>query len=411
MTLDPVGLRTSQRSNRRRAHARSRRFRLAAGVTAVCGVMALAACRAGAGAADSPAPSPAATAHPTSAAHVTLDASQIQQVRIETLSTHAPEDSIRATGTVEFNADRMARILPPVSGQVHDLAVNVGDTVSKDGVLFVLSSREVAAAMTDHLASHKDLDLAEKTYAMTKDLFEHQAASHMSLQQSESELAKAKAKVQQTEEVLQVLGLESHPEEDAGQSPSRIPVRTPIAGTVIERNVTDGQFVGPDNPPLITIADLSNVWVQADVFERDMHSIAVGQKADVTTTAYPDEHFIAQVSHIGTVFDAQTRTAKVRVLVANRDLRLKPGMFISVSLSLPNGESSLTVPSKAVFVENSHNFVYLQGDGPTFVRREVETVARGSDRLRVIRGLVAGDRVVSDGVLLLRQLETDAPNQ
>jgi RND family efflux transporter MFP subunit len=246
---------------------------------------------------------------------------------------------------------------------------------------------------------------------MTKDLFEHQAASHMSLQQSESELAKAKARVQQTEEILQVLGLDSHPEEDLSHLQSRIPVRTPIAGTVIERNVTNGQFVGPDNPPLVTIADLSNVWVQADVFERDVHSISVGQKAEVTTTAYPDEHFIAHVSNIGSVVDAQTRTAKVRVLVANRDLRLKPGMFISVRLSLPNADSSLTVAAKAVFVENSKSFAYLQTGAQEFVRREVETAARGSDRLRVLRGLAAGDRVVSDGVLLLRQLETDAPTQ
>ena len=107
--------------------------------------------------------------------------------------------------------------------------------------------------------------------------------------------------------------------------------------------------------------------------------------------------------------DAQTRTAKVRVLVANRDLRLKPGMFTSVSLSLPNSDS-LTVPSKAVFVENSTSFAYVQVGDHEFARREVQTLARGSDRLRVVRGLAAGDRVVSDGVLLLRQLETDAPN-
>ena len=267
--------------------------RLVTAIGALCSAIALAGCRAGAGSVEPPASTVASAG--TRSSTVSLDDSQLQQVRIETLSTHAPEDVIKATGAVEFNADRMARILPPVSGQVHDLAVNVGDTVSKDSVLFVLSSREVAAAITDHLASHKDLDLAEKTFAMTKDLFEHQAASHMALQQSESELAKAQAKVQQTEEVLQVLGLDSHPQEDAGRVPSRIPVRTPIAGTVIERSVTNGQFVGPDNPPLVTIADLSNVWVQADVFERDVHSIAVGQKADVTTTAYPDEHFIAQV--------------------------------------------------------------------------------------------------------------------
>jgi cobalt-zinc-cadmium efflux system membrane fusion protein len=374
----------------------------------LCAAFASAGCHAGAGAADAPeskAEKPAAA----KGSHVVLEEGQLSQIRIEALSAQSPEDAIKATGTVEFNADRMARILPPLPGQVHDLDINVGDNVDKDSVLFVLSSRDVTAALTEHVASHKDLDLADKTYRMTKDLYEHQAASHMALQQSESELDKAKAHVLQTEEVLQVLGLESHAGDDAAHVQSRIPVRTPIGGTVIERSVTNGQFVSPDNPALITIADLSNVWVQADVFERDVHSIAVGQKADVTATAYPDEHFFAHVSRIGNVVDPQTRTAKVRVLVSNRDFRLKPGMSTSVSLVVPNGDSSLTVPAKAVFVENSKSFAYVQVGDREFARRDVETVARGSDRLRVVRGLSAGDRVVSDGVLLLRQLETDTP--
>src|SRR5262249_31881186 len=155
---------------------------------------------------------------------VQLDASQLQQIRIEDLSPHAAADVLTATGAVDFNADRMARILPPVSGQVQNLSVNVGDTVHKGQVLFELSSREVAAAIADHLASHKDLDLSEKTYAMTNDLFERQAASRISLQQAQSDLAKARAKVAQTEEALRVLGLDPDAAED-DQLHSRIPIR------------------------------------------------------------------------------------------------------------------------------------------------------------------------------------------
>jgi membrane fusion protein, heavy metal efflux system len=150
------------------------------------------------------------------------------------------------------------------------------------------------------------------------------------------------------------------------------------------------------------------VWVQADVFERDLRNISVGQKADVTTTAYPEAHFIAHVSSIGNLVDPQTRTTKVRVIVANRDVRLKPGMFTSISLSLPASDSTLTVPAKAVFVENEKSFAYVQVGPRQFARRTIEAVASGADRLRVLRGLSAGERVVSDGVLLLRQLDSDS---
>jgi cobalt-zinc-cadmium efflux system membrane fusion protein len=229
----------------------------------------------------------------------------------------------------------MAKLLPPVPGQVQNLVVNVGDTVHKNDVVCALSSREVAAAVADYVASQKDVELAEKTFAMTKDLFEHQAASRIALEQSGSELAKARSKVQQTEQSLQVLGLDPPAADDAARMEPRIPVRTPIAGTVIERNVTDGQFVGTDMSPLVTVADLSTVWVQGDIFERDLRHISVGQKADVTTAAYPSDVFSAQVSRIASVVDAQTRTAKVRFLVANPGARLKPGMFASISLYLP----------------------------------------------------------------------------
>ena len=337
-----------------------------------------------------------------------LDASQVAQLHVEELSERAAVNAIKATGTVEFNADRTAKVLPPVAGQVQDLAVNVGDVVRRNDVLFVLSSREIATAVADHVASHKDVELAEKTFAMTQDLFEHQAASRMALQQSENELAKARSRLLQTQEVLQVLGIDDR-HDDTMQVQPRVHVRAPIDGTVIERSVTMGQFVGPDTAPLITIADLSHVWVQADIFERDLGSIAIGERADVTAEAYPADRFSAQVSRIAPVVDAQTRTAKVRFLVANPGARLKPGMFATLSLYLNDRSPALTVPAKAVFVENGRTFAYVQTGPLAFARREVATAASGSERVRVLRGLSAGDRVVSDGVLLLRQLETDAP--
>jgi cobalt-zinc-cadmium efflux system membrane fusion protein len=345
-------------------------------------------------------------ARPTDGVH--LSASQLTQIHIDTLSATGAPDSLTATGTVEFNADRVAKLLPPVSGQVQQLSINVGDQVHKNDVLFVLSSREVAAAVADYEASRKDRELAEKTAAMTRDLFEHAAASRMALDQADSDLAKASSRVMEAQETLQVLGLDPDAVDGATHVPPRIPVRSPIDGTVIERVVTDGQFVGPDTQPLITIADLSRVWVEGDIFERDLRHVSAEQMADVTTAAYPSDRFSARVSRIASVVDPQTRTAKVRLLVSNPQERLKPGMFASITLYLPDTAASLTMPAKAVFVENGQSFAYVQRGAETFVRRRIETETGGSGRVHVLDGVRAGDRVVSDGVLLLRQLETDA---
>jgi cobalt-zinc-cadmium efflux system membrane fusion protein len=290
---------------------------------------------------------------------------------------------------------------------VQSLRLNVGDTVRQGETLFVLSSREVAAAVAEHLAAQKDLELSEKTFTMTQDLFDHQAASRISLQQSENDFAKARAKVAQTEEVLRVLGFDEGALRNSAVVPSRMAIRAPIGGTVTERSITSGQFVGTDSTPLMTIADLSTVWVQADVFERDIHSIAAGQRADVTTAAYPEDHFSAQVARIGTVVDPQTRTAKMRFVVANPGLRLKPGMFTEATVQLRRSSAALTAPAKAIFVENGKSYAYVQAGTSQFSRREVATIAGSGNRVRVTKGLAAGDRVVTDGVLLLRALDTD----
>jgi cobalt-zinc-cadmium efflux system membrane fusion protein len=353
---------------------------------------------------------PAATSPPRPA-RLHLDAAQLGHITVEELSTRAGGGTIVATGTVEFNADRIARILAPVAGQVQDLRLNVGDDVRRGETLFVLSSREVASAIAEHLASQKDLDLAEKTFAMTKDLFEHDAASRIAMQQSENEVAKSRARVAQTGEVLRVLGFDDSAVADSATLPSRVPIRAPLAGTVTERTITNGQFVGTESTPLMTIADLSSVWVQADVFERDLHSIAAGQKADVTTAAYPDDHFSAEVARVGTVVDAQTRTAKIRFVTANPGLRLKPGMFTTATLQIPGGTSTLTAPAKAVFVEDGRSFMYVQTGAGEFERREVQVAAAGVNRVQVTRGVGAGDRIVSEGVLLLRARETDGSSE
>jgi len=357
-------------------------------------------------------PARPAAAAPATPSRLHLDQAQLGQIRIEELSTRSGGGVIRATGMVEFNADRIARILAPVAGQVQELKLNVGDDVRRGDTVFVLSSREVASAIAEHLASEKDLDLSEKTYAMTKDLFEHQAASRIAMQQSENDVAKARAKVAQTAEVLRVLGFDEQAVENTGGLLSRVPIRAPISGIVTERTITSGQFVGVESTALMTIADLSTVWVQADVFERDLHSIVAGEKADVTTTAYPDNHFSAEVSRIGSVVDPQTRTAKIRFVTSNPGLRLKPGMFTTATLQIPGGsDTALTAPAKAVFVEGGKTFTYVQTGPAEFERREIETVPAGGSRVRVTRGLSAGDHIVADGVLLLRARETDGASE
>jgi cobalt-zinc-cadmium efflux system membrane fusion protein len=343
-------------------------------------------------------------APPDAVAVVRLDGSMVSAVRVDAVALHSVPRVLRANGKVQFDERRLARILAPVAGEVEGLHASVGDHVRQDQPIFFLNSRDAAASIEDALDAHRDLDLAEKNRAMTQDLYEHQAASRFALEQAQNDVAKARARVDRAESALIAIGLKP-PKETDGSIDPRVPVTSPIDGTVLERHVSDGQYVQLDSSALLTIADLSQVWVEADVFERDLHLVHDGEPADVTTTAYPDETFRAKVEHISDTLDPATRTVKVRFLVANPTLRLKPEMFANVMLSVEEREEAISVPAAAVITEGDRTFVYVAIGPQTFARKNVDLAPETKDSRRVLRGLRPGDRVVTEGAVLLRAQE------
>jgi membrane fusion protein, heavy metal efflux system len=336
-------------------------------------------------------------------ASVTVAADMLPSIAVAAMTERETSSALTLSGKVQFDEDRVARVLAPLAGQVVDLHAKIGDRVAAGQTLCAISSREAAAAAEEYIESRTDLDLAEKQAALTRDLYDHEAASRIALQQSENDLGKAQARLARTGESLRVLGLVA--EKDLKRFNGRLPITTPIAGVVVDRKVTEGQFVQTDSTPLITVASLVSVWVMGDLFERDLRLVDRGEPAAITTTAYPGETFKGHVDYISDTIDPSTRTAKVRVSVANPSGRLKPEMFVGITLQVADHVRAITVPSSAVFTEHGQSFVYVEVGHARFARRPIEVAQEdGTDR-RVLSGLTPGDRVVVAGVLLLREEE------
>ncbi len=332
---------------------------------------------------------------------VELDPAMLANIKVEAVRLEAARRQLTATGKIQFNEDRTVRILAPLPGQALDLQARVGDPITKDQLLFSIKSREVSALVSDYLESQRDLDLAQKTYNMAQDLFEHQAASRISFQQAESDFAKANTRVRRAEEAIRVLGIDPKEAAKDGGLRSLVPVRSPMSGTLIERNLTPGQYVQADSTALLTIADLSSVWVLVDVFERDIHLVRPGQKVQVVAAAYPDRRFTATVERISDKVDPDSRTLKVRLLVSNPEVLLKPEMFVTATLELSAGDTAMFVPAGAVFTEDGKSYVFAAINDRRFERRQVTAAPDAEGRLRVTGGLRAGERIVSDGAMLL----------
>lgn len=348
---------------------------------------------------------PAATEEKTSAGGMVVlkvDREMLHNLKIEQVHEENRQVVLSATGKLQFNEDEVARIIAPVNGQVQQLVVKVGSEVRKGDRLFFLNSRDAAAAMTDYLEESKDLELALKSQRMAKDLFDHQAGSRMAVDQAQRDVDKAKVRVARTEEALRILGVNPMTE---GKLDPRIPILSPRLGTVIERSVTEGQFVQPEHDPLVVISDLSTLWAQADIFEHDMRHVRVGQRAQLTTAAYPDRVFNAQVSYIAQVIDSDTRTVKVRFTVSNPTRNLKPEMFASVKLFLNESEKCVLVPATSIFAIGEKSYVFKKTGASEFVRAEVKAEGADGGRMRVLSGVGPGEEIVSAGALLLRQME------
>jgi cobalt-zinc-cadmium efflux system membrane fusion protein len=178
-------------------------------------------------------------------------------------------------------------------------------------------------------------------------------------------------------------------------------LKSPLTGVVVERTVTPGQLVTGEI--LFTIADLDQLQVLADLYERDVALVKEGQSAVVKVEAYPDVDFPARVTAVGDIVDSVTRTIKVRAQVNNKDRLLKPEMFARLQLDLSEAGRFLTLPREAVLEKDGKQFVYVAEDSGRYVKREVKVVNTSSDQVRVLEGIRHGERIVTKGAVLIKE--------
>ncbi|HUN81165.1 MAG TPA: efflux RND transporter periplasmic adaptor subunit [Phycisphaerae bacterium] len=337
---------------------------------------------------------------------VEVSPTQLKNIELQKVTERALTRHLMANGRISFNEEQSVPILAPIAGQITGRKVKVGDRVEKGAVLFSLKSREAAAMKSEYQEAVKDRDLADKTCRMTRELFSHNATSNIALQQAENDLAKAQTRVARTAEQLRVVGLD--PDVNSGFD-TLIPVRAPRDGTVVDSHLAEGQFVQGDATALLTIADLSSVWIVADVFERDLRDVRLKQSAEVATLAYPDVHFTAQVTYISDTVDPLTRAVKVRLLAENPEGRLKPEMFATIKLVLGEDKGSLVIADRAVMTDNGRYSVFVRTAERNFEERAVQVEPAGHGCLRVLHGLSSGEEIVAHGSLLLRHMALSPP--
>ena len=340
-------------------------------------------------------PAPAATARP-----VITTVKPEYRTRLSALET---------SGKVTFNEEALVRINATVTGRVLEVLARPGDVVEPGHRLLVLDSPDLGAAKADYAKAVADVERAEAALKLSRELFEVKAIAAKEIRDAENEQRRTTVERERAAARLLTLGVRRAqlPDIEARKdSSTTVVITAPRSGVVVERNVTPGQVVayGQSDTPasLFVIADLSTMWVLADVYEPDVPRVRAGQTMTVRLPCCPNERHEGKVGYISDAVDPQTRTVKVRGAVANADRTLKAEMFVKVSIATGSSRV-LTVPQAAVHRENGTLYVLVAAGPDTYERRTVTVGADIDGAVEVLGGLTPADQVVSEGSILLKK--------
>ena len=326
-------------------------------------------------------------------------------------SAELPTDELIAPGKIEANPARVSKIALPVAGRIAAVLVRQGDTVVRGQPLLAVQSPDADSAMSAYasaqalaMQSESALTKARADFDRATDLFAHDAIAKKDVQSGEAALVQAQAALDQARAAreqalrrLSVLGLQP------GDFDQQVVVRSPLAGKILEVTAVAGEYRTDTSAAVLTVADLTTVWVTSQVPEGDIRFVQRGEQVDISLVAYPGETFVGHVARIADTVDPQTRTIKVQAELDNRDGRLRPEMYGTIR-HVEAIATTLVVPVGAV-VQNEHEAVVFVETAPgRFEQRKVEIGKRAGDVVRIAGGIAAGDVIAVDGVMLLKGL-------
>lgn len=318
-------------------------------------------------------------------------------IRVEAVKEQPVSDQVLVTATIQANKDRQAKIAPRVPGRVVNVGANLGDRVRAGQVLATLDSLEVGETRSLHAQAESETRLTAANLERAERLQSEQIVSQKDLLRARAEHEKARAALRAAADKLKMLGLAALKD---GADLSVFPVTAPFAGTVIEKKAVLGDLAQPDSA-LFMVADLSTLWIEANLLEKDLSRIRTGGEATVTVEAYPNERFKGRLIYIGSSLDRETRTLRGRILVSNADGRLKPEMFATAAIQAGGTAKAIVLPDEAITLVAGVPTVFVEEHGG-FEPRQVELGSRMQGRAVVKAGLKADERVVIAGTYALK---------
>ena len=340
---------------------------------------------------------------------VTLTAAQRQKIQLYTVTQAKFRKTIETTGVVDFDNDQATSVLAPFGGPVTRLLVSPGDQVKAGDSLALVASPDFATAIGAYRKALATAQTNRRVADLDKDLLQHNGIAQREEEQAQTDAANAEADRDAALQTLVSLNIDPQTIKDLQASrpvarPEGI-IRSPIAGTVVEKLITPGELLSAGTTPCFTVADLSRVWVMAQLFGSDLAAISVGDPAEVET-GIASNKFSGTVDNISALVNPDTRAVAVRVVVENPGDFLKKQMYVRVRIHSRQESTGLLAPVTAILRDDENlPFVYVVQPDGSFARRHVTLGYRTGDQYDIAAGLQTDDRIVVDGGIFVQFME------
>ncbi len=324
------------------------------------------------------------------------------QTQTVTVAQSSPETLV-LNGEIELNLTRVAQVTSTGSGRLDSIIGLQGQTVAQDAPLAVLQSAELGRAQAALQEALAQAELAQTAWQREQQLMEQNISSQADYQQAQAAWKKAQAMLESTHKQLDLFG----PGVTTSQDFGRLTLTAPISGTIIEQNALRGQWVEPQQS-LYTVADLSNLWFWATVYEKDLQRLIVRSQgtqptsAEIRFAAFSGRSFPATLALIGQTMEHDTRTIRVRFDVPNPDGLLRPAMFGQAEVALGATYPVIKIPATAVLSDEDQDFVFIRWQEDLWVRRDVEVLKRSGDWVELLSGIEPGMTVAIQGAFMFK---------
>ncbi|HEV2182099.1 MAG TPA: efflux RND transporter periplasmic adaptor subunit [Candidatus Acidoferrales bacterium] len=332
----------------------------------------------------------------------TVPQDQLSHIQIVSVSAAPLTRTLRLSGQVAYNGFKTTPVITAVGGPVSQVLVFPGQHVRAGQPMLEVSSPDYSQLRANYLKARDSYSLTDKNYQRAQDLYAHHAIAQADLLQAESLRTQAQADMNAAEQGLHILGITNVDSLASAPPTAQIPVRAPISGEVVDRLCSPGQLIQAGATQCFTISDMSTVWVLVNVYQNQLSYVHNGEAVSVQTDAYSTV-FHGKISYLAPAVDPNTRTLQARIVTENPGEKLKNQMYVTAIVVADTIPKAITVPVASV-MRNAENqpFVYVQTGATQFSRRMVEIGETQQERIQILSGLSAGEKVVADGSLFLQ---------